>query len=198
MVSSVYEFFQQPHSHPVILGIDGKCAAGKSTFADSLSFKYNCNVIHMDDFFLPSDLRTTERLNTPGGNVHYERYMEQVFPLLVKLKETPMKDLDKFKLLGSFPRFDCHTMDYGEEQLLYLRPFTIVEGAYSMRPEFRKLYDLTLFLDIDASLQKERLLHRNGAKAYQNFLHKWIPMETQYISYYDIPSVCDVTFSLGD
>ena len=32
----------------------------------------------MDDFFLPFELRTAERLKEPGGNVHYERFIDEV------------------------------------------------------------------------------------------------------------------------
>lgn len=32
----------------------------------------------MDDFFLPPELRTAERLSQPGGNVHYERFSAEV------------------------------------------------------------------------------------------------------------------------
>lgn len=34
----------------VIVGIDGCCAAGKTTLADKLSRSFDCNVFHMDDF----------------------------------------------------------------------------------------------------------------------------------------------------
>lgn len=34
--------------------------------------------IHMDDFFLPLEMRTPQRLQQPGGNVHYERFLETV------------------------------------------------------------------------------------------------------------------------
>ena len=53
----------------VIVGIDGFCAAGKTTLADRLSRKFDCNVFHMDDFFLRPGQRTPERRAEVGGNV---------------------------------------------------------------------------------------------------------------------------------
>ena len=38
----------------VIIAIDGKCTSGKTTLASKLAEIYDCNVFHMDDFFLPS------------------------------------------------------------------------------------------------------------------------------------------------
>ena len=59
-----------------ILAIDGRAAAGKTTLANLLQEYFDGAVIHMDDFFLPLELRTKERYATPGGNVHYERFNE--------------------------------------------------------------------------------------------------------------------------
>ena len=50
------------------LAIDGMAASGKSTLACKLAEEFGGEVIHMDDFFLPMDLRTAERLEEPGGN----------------------------------------------------------------------------------------------------------------------------------
>ena len=36
----------------VLVAIDGKCTSGKTTLASKLTEIYDCNVFHMDDFFL--------------------------------------------------------------------------------------------------------------------------------------------------
>ena len=59
-----------------MLAIDGMSASGKSTLAQEVADKYGGSVVHMDDFFLPAELRTNKRLETPGGNIHYERFKE--------------------------------------------------------------------------------------------------------------------------
>ena len=45
----------------VIVAIDGKCTSGKTTLAAKLAEIYDCNVFHMDDFFLRPEQRTPER-----------------------------------------------------------------------------------------------------------------------------------------
>ena len=52
-----------------VIAIDGMAASGKSTLAARLAEELDGCVIHMDDFFLPPELRTQERLSSPGGNV---------------------------------------------------------------------------------------------------------------------------------
>ena len=61
-----------------VIALDGRAAAGKTTLAAALAERLNAEVIHMDDFFLPPEFRTAERLSQPGGNVHYERFSAEV------------------------------------------------------------------------------------------------------------------------
>lgn len=51
----------------ILVAIDGKCAAGKTTLGYYLKELYKCNLFHMDDFFLQMQQRTVERFNEVGG-----------------------------------------------------------------------------------------------------------------------------------
>ena len=53
----------------VIIAIDGKCTSGKTTLARQLAESYDCNVFHMDEFFLRPEQRVPERFAEVGGNV---------------------------------------------------------------------------------------------------------------------------------
>ncbi len=171
---------QKPY---ITLAIDGRCAAGKSSLSKELSLKYPCNVIHMDDFFLPPALRNPKRLSSPGGNIDYERFLDEVAPLIREHKN------------GSYRVFSCSEMDFSHSQTIMPLPLTIVEGSYCMRPELRPLYDLTVFMDVDAKTQQKRLLHREGAEALVNFNERWIPMEESYFHFFNIKSACDIILS---
>ena len=63
---------------PVIVALEGGAATGKSTLAAQLSRHFSAPVISMDEFFLLPDLRTEERFCEAGGNIHYERFEEEV------------------------------------------------------------------------------------------------------------------------
>lgn len=174
-----------------VIAIDGKCGGGKSTLASLLCGVYSSNLIHMDDFYLPTGLRTKERLSEAGGNIHYERFSSQVLPALTTLQT----DSTNF-VPTSYQVFECHHMDYHKDtSVISDKPLTIVEGSYSLRPEFRDAYDLKIFLDIPEKLQKERLLARNGKEAYKNFESKWIPMELQYFEVFKVADCCDLIFT---
>ena len=98
-------------SEPTVIAIDGRAASGKSTVAAQLSKVLDAAVVHMDDFFLPPTLRTPERLAASGGNVHYERFAEQVLPFL--RTKTPF----------SYRRFDCSVMRETESVAVPAAPY---------------------------------------------------------------------------
>lgn len=164
---------------PFVIAIDGRCASGKSTMAQMLSEITGAGVIHMDDFFLPMELRTEERLAQPGGNVHYERFEEEVIPFL--------KEAGAF----TYRRFDCRKMQLGEECLVADSIFRVIEGAYSHHPVFGEYADLTVFSDVDSEAQLERISKRDGEAVLAMFQERWIPMEEKYFLAYQIKDKVD-------
>ena len=167
----------------VVIGIDGRCGSGKTTLADILHNVFDCSLIRMDDFFLPPNLRTAERLNQAGANVHHERFQDEVL--------RPLKESIDF----SYRTFDCSIMNYADEpKKVEIKPLTIIEGSYSMRPEFLECYDLKIFMDIADDFQKERIINRNGAERYKMFEQKWIPMENKYFESFQVKQTCDEIF----
>lgn len=165
---------------PFILAIDGNCASGKTTLSRLLAMYFDCNIIHMDDFFLPLQLRTPDRLSQPGGNVHYERFIEEVM--------TPLQN----GLQVSYRRFCCSTMDYEDSITLPSKPLTIIEGSYCMRPELRGLYHYSVFLSCPLEQQISRILSRNGEEMLNNFTSRWIPMENAYFEAFRVKEACSL------
>ena len=169
----------------VVAAFDGRSAAGKSSAAEWLAVQLGGEVIHMDDFFLPLELRTLERLAEPGGNVHRERFETEVLQGLVSGE------------VFRYRRFDCSVMDYGESVSAGDKRLIIIEGAYSLHPSFGNYYDLAVFFDIDPEEQKSRILRRDGPGKLVAFTQRWIPMEERYISAFDIENRCDMVIKGG-
>ena len=76
--SEIMRYIKECDKASMLIAIDGRCAAGKTTLAALLKKEINCNIIHMDDFFLRREQRTLERMQEPGGNVDYERVLREV------------------------------------------------------------------------------------------------------------------------
>lgn len=157
---------------PVILAIDGNSAAGKTTLSALLAQIYDCNVFHMDDFFLRGEQRTPERYAQPGENIDHERFYEQVLLPLSRGEDI------------RYARFDCSAFTLTAPVDAACKPLNIVEGCYCMHPQLSPLYDYSVFLQIDADTQRRRIVQRNGDYA-QQFFDRWIPLEESYFSALD-------------
>ena len=166
-----------------IIAIDGRCGAGKSTLANKLACELGCNLIHMDDFFLPLEKRTPERLSIPGGNTDVERFSDEVM--------LPLKSGLPF----SYRPYDCHKASFGEPVKVEPAKITTIEGSYSCHPKLWECYDLRIFVDIDPVTQLERIVARNGKDAAKVFEARWIPFEEKYFETFSVKQRCDVVFT---
>ena len=163
----------------VIVAIDGKCTSGKTTLAAELAEIYDCNVFHMDDFFLRPEQRTPARFAEVGGNVDYERFREAVL--------LPLQAGQPF----SYCPFDCSTFALSGPIRVMPRKLNIVEGTYSQHPHFGDPYDLKVVLTVTPELQRERILQRPGF-LHRRFFEEWIPMENRYFRCWKIEETCDL------
>lgn len=177
-VYAMYDLFLRKRN-PVIC-IEGRAASGKTTAAELLAPVIGAQVIHMDDFFLPPALRTAERYAEDGGNVHYERFRDEV-----------IRGIERGEPF-TYRVFDCGKMDYTDVRTIDPAFPIMIEGAYSMHPYFGDACDLRIFSDIDPALQRARILSRNGEAMLRRFETEWIPLEERYFKTYDIRSACDL------
>ena len=163
----------------MIVAIDGNCTAGKTTLANQLAANYDCNIFHMDDFFLRPEQRTVERFAEIGGNVDYERFNEEIL--------LPLKSGKPF----FYRPFDCSTFQLTDPVAVNPKKLNIIEGTYSLHPYFGKVHDLKILLTITTELQRERILRR-PAFLHKRFFEEWIPMENRYFDGFGIPEKCDL------
>ena len=168
----------------IVIAIDGNCTAGKTTLASVLEREYDCNIFHMDDFFLRPEQRTPERYAQPGGNVDYERFRGEVL--------LPLKEGNPF----SYCPFDCKSFTLRDPVEVIPKQLNIVEGTYCLHPYFGEIYDLKLFLSVDPEQQRERILKRL-AFLHRRFFEEWIPMENRYFDFYRISEMADVRLEMG-
>lgn len=168
--------------NPVRVAIDGGSASGKTTLAELIADVYNANVYHMDDFFLPQERKTSQRLSEPGGNVDYERFAAEVIPGI---------------LGGEAFEYHAYSCKTGELTPVKVepKPLSIVEGAYSLHPALSPMnYDLAIFLDIDPREQSRRIMARNGAAMHARFMSEWIPLEQKYFAAFGLPGNGSLVF----
>jgi len=164
------------------VAIDGHAAAGKTSLAAYLNARYDCNVFHMDHFFLRPEQRKPERLAQLGGNVDYERFKAEVQePLLAGVP-------------FAYRPFNCRTGDFEAEVDIKPKQLAVVEGAYSLHPTLADVYHIKVFLTISPREQLRRIEARDGEKLLGRFESEWIPMEHRYFETCNIPQGCDFIF----
>ena len=149
-----------------IISIDGRAASGKSTLAALLKQELQATVFHMDDYFLPPEMKTTKRLSKAGGNVHYERMKEEV-----------LDHLDKDSV--EYRKYNCMTGELEKMTREPLSKFIVIEGVYSQQNELKKYYDFNIYTQISKREQLRRLRLRNP-KLLTKFVDEWLPLEENY------------------
>lgn len=169
------------NSDRVIVAIDGMAASGKSTAAKYLAELFDAPIIHTDHFFLPYEMRTKERMNEAGGNLHRERFFTEVVENLGAKKDF------------EYRIFDCSKNDFGNSVKIPYSKVVIIEGSYSLHPYFGDYADVKVCMTIDAKTQSKRILKRNGAAMHERFINEWIPLENRYFKHFAISENCDIT-----
>jgi len=172
----------QSRQAPTTVAIDGSSGAGKTALAALIAKTYDCSVFHMDDFFLPQQRKTMQRLQEPGGNVDYERFKHEVAAGL------------KSGAAFVFRRFDCATQEFSEPITANPKPLSVIEGVYSLHPALDINYDLKIFLKTDGAQQLARIKKRSGAVMLERFVSEWIPLENRYFEAFGIEKECDLMY----
>lgn len=168
-----------PQDRRIILALDGRCAAGKTTLAAALAQLLPCSVFHMDDYFLRPEQRTAARFSEPGGNVDRERIFAEILSPLKSGAERVM-----------YRPYSCATGALAEPITVAPARICVVEGSYSLHPALRGLYDARVFVTVSREEQLRRLAARSPEKLMM-FQSRWIPMEETYFSACQVEACCD-------
>ena len=166
----------------VWVAIDGPSASGKSSLGNFINDNFICNIFHMDDFFLPPEKKTAERLGEVGGNIDWERFEKEIIG--------NVNSGHNF----TFNVYDCHSSSFFESGKVFQKKLNVVEGVYSMHPNLIDTYDYKIYLDIDSEKQKQRILNRSNEAKLNRFVNEWIPLENRYFEAANLKNRCDNIF----
>ena len=169
-----------------VVVIDGDSGSGKSTFAELLSGAFDANVYHADDYFLPLDRKTPERLSEAGGNLDRERMREEI--------TRPLSEGRNVR----YRKYSCSNGTLGDYIESPNGKISIIEGVYSMHPDLCIGGAIYVVLKADPELQKKRILERNGEYILSRYEKEWLPLEKHYFSELDPAVRADFVFSVSD
>ena len=156
--------------HPLI-GIDGFGAAGKSTLAEKIKNRLkSAQIIHIDDFYKPSYLRSDEKSNsTLNEDFDWKRLEEEVF-------NKKRSNITSFR----YQRYDWPSDTMADFIEVDTRLPIIVEGVFSLQHRFFDLYDITVWVTASENTIIRRAIERDGIETKDTWLIEWQPVERKY------------------
>ena len=165
------ENLERKHS-TLLVAVDGCGGSGKSTMAIALAkLSSDVTVIHMDDFYLPSNQRTsgTAIENPVGDDFDWLRLKAQVLEQLANNKKS------KYQI------YNWPSDILVEWSIVPPGGIVIVEGVYSTRRELADFYDYKIYVDCSREFRLERGIQRDGELARDMWENNWMVAEDKYI-----------------
>lgn len=150
----------------LIVSIDGRGGAGKSSLAQAMSnLDQTVTIVHIDDFYDPTTTR-----NEIGAMIDWRRVVEQVL--------APLRN----ERSGRYQRFDWDTQCLAEWHDVPVGGIMILDGVYSTRREIVDYLTYRIWLEIPRELGMERGIVRDGWGSRTWWLQQWMPEEDRYIA----------------
>jgi len=185
-VSALVAAIERPH--PTRVAIDGRSAAGKTTFADQLAERLGMSgrqVLRagIDDFHPPGHAaRSAAGGYTPRGR--YEEAFDYVaFSRLLLAPLGPNGD----RRICLAMHDSLHDRPIGGAQLMAApNAIALVDGAFLLRPELKANWDLAIWLDVSFDTMIERAAERDvtwvgdAAIVRERYRTGWAPAHEIY------------------
>lgn len=172
-------------STPLLVGIDGKDASGKTTFANNLANILTEQTdreiirISLDNFFQPRAIRSQQANQARGC-------YEDTFDITGIINHL----LSPIRSNGTYT---TKIFDYKSDSSVEISPSTaspdalfLIDGVFLQRPEFRKYWDYTVLLDVSDETAIERGSIRDKGRigdlelARQKYISRYITSQKIY------------------
>jgi uridine kinase len=169
---------------PVLVALDGRSGAGKSTVAAQVGAQTGALVIDGDDFYRSGTDASWDALS-PAEKVDLVIDWERQRSLLEQLRHGAAV---------TWQPYDWEADDGGLGAPVTAGPAAVVllDGAYSARPELSDLYSQRVLLSVARDVRRERLLHREGERYRAEWEARWGEAEDLYFDVLMPPAVFDL------
>jgi uridine kinase len=136
---------------------------GKTTLAQKIAQRLGgATIIHTDDYYKPSDQRTSglvDQIVSPDFD--WDLMEREVF-----ISPQPAWPVGR-------PPLTDNRGSNGE--------IVIVVGVYALQKRFRKYYDFTIWVDASRDVRIKRMIEREGEAVAKEWQEKWLPREERYL-----------------
>lgn len=154
-----------------LVAIDGCGGSGKSTLAEQIvSRNVGGQIIHMDDFYKPSNERSQLEIREKESGADYD---------IMRLKQNIIIPIMN-GLEARYQRYDWEVDKLAEWHTIEPNGLIIVEGVYSLSDQLHNLFDIKIFVECNRELRLKRGLERDGDNAL-DFWKNWMIGEDKYL-----------------
>jgi uridine kinase len=170
-LASLVDVWMRLHVPPgtTIVGIDGPAGAGKSSLCDVLVSRYPAlTIVHMDDFFVPPELRAAPA-DEIGPQIDWRRVVNQVVAPLTNGQP------------AHYQRFDWESHDLQEWHDVPTGGIVLLDGVYSTREDIAPFLAHRTWVSVPRDLGLERGIDRDGEESRDWWYADWIEDEDRYI-----------------
>lgn len=159
---------------PILVALDGRSAAGKSTLAAKVAPFVAAVVIDGDDFYSGGTAEAWDAMSPAEKASHCIDWRRQR-PVLEKLARSEP---------ASWRPYDWEADDGSLAGPVTCdpAPVIILDGAYSARPELADLIHLRVLFDAPTDLRKRRLVQREGKGYRADWNRRWDDAEQWYFA----------------
>jgi uridine kinase len=169
---------------PVLVALDGRSGAGKSTVAHLVGTRAAALVIDGDDFY------------RGGGDAFWDAMgpAEKVDLVIDWRRQRAVLERLRRGQRAQWRPYDWEADDGrpGKELTAGPADVVILDGAYSARPQLADLFSLHALLDVPRDARRERLLRREGERHRAEWEARWGEAEDLYFETMMPPDAFDL------
>jgi uridine kinase len=158
---------------PILVALDGRSAAGKSTLAAAVAPLVDAVVLDGDDFYSGGSADRWDAMSADEKVSHCIDWRRQ---------RAVLETLARGEAASWHP-YDWEADDGTlEETPVVCEPASVVilDGAYSARPELADLFALRVLLEAPAHLRRAQLIEREGEGYREEWNARWDEAEQWY------------------
>ena len=170
-----------------VIGVDGGTGAGKTTFVKSLKLNlnqkgYKCNILHIDDFITPRNVR----YNDSNEEWYCFYNLQWRYDYLLEQILKPIKLNSEFE--NTIEIYNKENDNYNKKSLsLKQGEILIIEGVFLQRPIIKEYFDFMIFIDVPQEIRLKRVLKRdiyigNEYDIKSKYKRRYFPAEKIYFS----------------
>ena len=180
------------HQSPILVAIDGRSGAGKSTVAAILAAATHATVVPSDDFFA-AEITSAQWEARSGPErardaIDWRRLREEALEPLLAGRSVTWHPFD----FAAGARPDGTYAISPELMRREPAPVIILDGAYSTRPELADLTALTILVEVPPAVRLKRLAGREAPDFLASWHARWDVAEDFYFAHVRPPSAFDL------